>query len=450
MDYSLLLAVFTGIAVLLILILKVKLHAFASLLISSISVGILAGLEPIAIMDTVKEGMANTLGFVATVVGLGAMFGAILEHSGGARIVADFLLKKFGVKKASSAMAVAGFIIAIPVFFEVGFILLVPMIYALHKQTGKSLLIFALPLLAGLAVTHAFMPPTPGPIAVADIIGADLGWVILIGGIVGLPSAIIGGILYGKYIGNKIFVDLPALSSKSETDTEENNKKQPHIYTILAIIAIPILLILLSTFNDSGLLPISNQILSEAITLIGHPFAALIIANIIAWYVLGIRLGFTKKELLDISTKSMGPAGMIILITGAGGVFKQVLVNTGAGEMLANSLSDIGFPVIVFAFFVALLIRVMQGSSTVAMITAAGLVSPLIMADTSGFTLACLVIAIAAGGTFMSHVNDSGFWLVKELLGITEKQTFKTWTIMTGIIAVSGFLMVLLIHVIFQ
>jgi Gnt-I system low-affinity gluconate transporter len=450
MDYSLLLAVFAGIAVLLILILKVKLHAFASLLIASITVGILAGLEPIAIMDTIKQGMASTLGFVATVVGLGAMFGAILEHSGGARIVADFLLKKFGVKKASGAMAVAGFIIAIPVFFEVGFILLVPMIYALHKQTGKSLLVFALPLLAGLAVTHAFMPPTPGPIAVADIIGADLGWVILIGGIVGLPSAIIGGILYGKYIGNKIFVGLPALSTKSETNKAESNKKQPHIYTILAIIAIPIVLILLSTFNDSGLLPVANQFISETITLIGHPFAALIIANIIAWYVLGIRLGFTKKELLDISTKSMGPAGMIILITGAGGVFKQVLVNTGAGEMLANGLSDLGFPVLIFAFLVALLIRVMQGSSTVAMITAAGLVSPLIMAETSSFSLACLVIAIAAGGTFMSHVNDSGFWLVKELLGITEKQTFKTWTIMTGIIAVSGFLMVLLIHVIFQ
>lgn len=450
MDYSLLLAVFAGIAVLLILILKIKLHAFASLLIASITVGILAGLDPLAIMDTIKEGMANTLGFVATVVGLGAMFGAILEHSGGARIVADFLLKKFGIKNASSAMAVAGFIIAIPVFFEVGFILLVPMIYALHKRTGKSLLIFALPLLAGLAVTHAFMPPTPGPIAVADIIGANLGWVILIGGMVGLPSAIIGGILYGKYIGNKLFVGLPALSTKSESETVVSDKKRPHIYTILAIIAIPILLILLSTFIDSGLLPFSNQTFDKVITLIGHPFAALIIANIVAWYVLGIRLGFTKKELQAISTKSLGPAGMIILITGAGGVFKQILVNTGAGEMLAYSLSDLGFPVIIFAFFVAVLIRVMQGSATVAMITAAGLVSPLIMQGTSDFTLACLVIAIAAGGTFLSHVNDSGFWLVKELLGITEKQTFKTWTIMTGIIAISGFLMVLLIHILFS
>ncbi len=449
MDYNLLLAVFAGITVLLVLILKAKLHAFASLLIASIIVGILAGLEPLAIMDTIKEGMANTLGFVATVVGLGAMFGAILEHSGGARIVADFLIKKFGVKKASGAMALAGFIIAIPVFFEVGFILLVPMIYALHKKTGKSLLLFALPLLAGLAVTHAFMPPTPGPIAVADIIGADLGWVILIGGIVGLPSAIIGGILYGKYIGNKIFVGLPALSTKNEFADNENLKKQPHIYTILGIISIPIVLILLNTFTDSGIFPITNSFIIKTISLVGHPFAALIIANIVAWYVLGIKSGFTKKELLDISTKSMGPAGMIILITGAGGVFKQVLVNTGAGEMLANSLADMGFPLLIFAFLVALLIRVMQGSSTVAMITAAGLVSPLIMADTSSFTLACLVIAIAAGGTFMSHVNDSGFWLVKELLGLTEKQTFKSWTVMTGIIAVSGFLMVLLIHMLF-
>ncbi len=449
MDYSLLLAVFIGIAVLLILILKVKLHAFASLLIASITVGLVAGLQPFAIMETIKEGMANTLGFVATVVGLGAMFGAILEHSGGARIVSDFLIRKFGVKKASGAMATAGFIIAIPVFFEVGFILLVPMIYALHKQTGKSLLLFALPLLAGLAVTHAFMPPTPGPIAVADIIGADLGWVIVVGAIVGLPSAIIGGILYGKYIGNKIFVGLPDLSSTDEKVSDEKIKNTPHIYTILAIISIPIVLILVSTFNGSGLLPISNTLVIQTISLVGHPFAALIIANILAWYVLGIRLGFTKKQLLDISSKAMAPAGMIILITGAGGVFKQVLVNTGAGEMLANSLTEMGFPVLIFAFIVALLIRVMQGSSTVAMITAAGLVSPLITSDTSSFSLACIVIAIASGGTFMSHVNDSGFWLVKELLGITEKQTFKTWTVMTGIIALSGFIIVLLMHTLF-
>jgi Gnt-I system low-affinity gluconate transporter len=446
-EYKLLLAVILGIAVLLFLILKLKLHAFVALLIASILVGILAGLEPLAIMDTIKVGMGNTLGFVATVIGLGAMFGAILEHSGGARVIADFLLKKFGVKKAPAAMALAGFIVAIPVFFEVAFILLIPMLYALQKQTKKSLLLYALPLLAGLAVTHAFIPPTPGPIAVADIIGADLGWVILIGAIVGLPTAIIGGILYGKYIGNKIHVVAPF---SDETLHKIDDTRNPKISIILSIIAIPIVLILLNTFVSSGLLHIPNATIKMLIALLGHPFTALIIANLIAWYVLGIRQGFSKKQLLDITAKSMGPAGMIILITGAGGVFKQVLVNTGAGEMIAKSLVEVGFPVLLFAFIVALLVRVIQGSATVAMITAAGLVSPLITnVAFSSFELASIVISIAAGATALSHVNDSGFWLVSQYLGLTEKQTFKTWTAMTGILSICGFAFVAILNVIF-
>ena len=446
-EYKLLLAVLVGIAVLLFLILKLKLHAFISLLIASIVVGVLAGLEPLAIMDTIKKGMGNTLGFVATVIGLGAMFGAILEHSGGAKVIANFLLKKFGADKAPTAMALAGFIVAIPVFFEVAFILLVPMLYALQKQTKKSLLLYALPLLAGLAVTHAFIPPTPGPIAVADIIGADLGWVILIGAIVGLPTAIIGGILYGKYIGNKIHINAPFTD---ETQIQIGQDKNPNINIILSIIAIPIVLILLNTFVSSGLLHISNKTITMLIGLLGHPFSALIIANLIAWYVLGIKQGFTKQQLLDITAKSMGPAGMIILITGAGGVFKQVLVDTGAGEMIAKSLVEVGFPVLLFAFIVALLVRVIQGSATVAMITAAGLVSPLLSGGTfSGFDLACIVISIAAGATALSHVNDSGFWLVSQYLGLTEKQTFKTWTIMTGILSLSGFVFVSILNFIF-
>lgn len=446
-EYKLLLAVLFGIAVLLFLILKLKLHAFISLLIASISVGVISGMPPLEIMNTVKEGMGGTLGFVATVIGLGAMFGAILEHSGGAKVIANYLIKKLGINRAPSAMALAGFIVAIPVFFEVAFILLVPVIYALQKQTKKSLLIYALPLLAGLAVTHAFIPPTPGPIAVAEIIGVDLGWVILIGAMVGLPTAIIGGIFYGKYIGNKIYIEAP-FQENNLTVIEED--KNPDIKIILSIIAIPIVLILLSTFVSSGILNIQNNQILNIINLIGHPFSALIIANMIAWYVLGIKQGFTKKQLLDITTKSMGPAGMIILITGAGGVFKQVLVNTGAGKMIAESLVDVGFPVLLFSFIVAVLIRLIQGSATVAMITAAGLVSPLI-SDIAydNFNLACIVISIAAGSTFMSHVNDSGFWLVSQFLGMTEKQTFKTWTIMTGILSVSGFLIASLINFVF-
>ena len=449
MDYLLLIAILTGIAVLLFLILRFKIHAFIALLIASIVVGVIAGMEPSKIMDSIKEGMANTLGFVATVIGLGAMFGAILEASGGAHIITRFLLDKLGIKRASSAMTLAGFIIAIPVFFDVAFILLIPILYSLQKQTKRSLLLFALPLLAGLAVTHAFIPPTPGPIAVADIIGARLGWVILIGALAGLPTAIIGGIFYGKYIGNKIFVSVP-FENDPQSLTTQTDHKSPDIRILFLIIAIPIVLILLSTFTSSGLLNLRNETINQIISLIGHPFAALIIANIIAWYVLGIKQGFSKEELLNITSKSLGPAGMIILITGAGGVFKQLLINTGAGKMIAESLTGIGFPVILFAFTVALLVRIIQGSTTVAMITAAGLVSPVITnGQFDNLHLACIVIAIASGALGFSHVNDSGFWMVKQFIGLTEKQTFKTWTVMTGIISFSGLLFVSMIYYLF-
>lgn len=445
-EYRLLAAIALGIFVLLFLILKVKLHAFLSLLIAAITVGIAAGLDAAAIMQTVQDGMGGTLGFVATVVGLGTMFGAILEHSGGARRIAGFLMKTFGVKNAPVAMVLSGFTVAIPVFFDVAFILLIPLIYALQKRTGKSLLLFAIPLLSGLAVTHAFIPPTPGPIAVADIIGADLGWVIGIGFVVGVPTAIISGLLFGKYIGKRIFVPAPLLP---ETEAPEDDGF-PRISTVFAIIAVPIFLILMNTSVKGGLIPVGDNWIRQAVNIAGHPFTALIIANLLAWYFLGIGKGFTRKQLLDISSRSMAPAGSIILITGAGGAFKQVLIDTGSGDMIAQSLAGIGFPVLLFAFLISAAVRIIQGSSTVAMITAAGLVAPLIEgASLSGFELACIVIAIASGGSIMSHVNDSGFWMVNQFLGLTEKQTFRSWTVMTTILALSGFIFVSAIYYLF-
>lgn len=440
-ETTLLLAVLGGIAVLLFLILKLRINAFIALLIGSITVGLIAGLDANQIIKTVQDGMGSTLGFVATVVGLGAMFGGILEASGGAKTIADFMVSKFGLKKAPSAMVVSGFLIAIPVFFDVAFIILVPMIYALQRKTGKSLLLYAIPLLAGLAITHAFIPPTPGPIAVADIIGADLGWVILVGFLTGIPTALIAGLLFGRYISKKIFVEAPKLVDSVEPAI------LPPVGQTLLIIAFPIILILLNTIVSTGALGITSKTVLNGIALVGHPFSALIIANILAWYFFGIRKGFTKQQLFDITSKSLAPAGTIILLTGAGGVFKQVLTNTGAGELLATSLSNAGFPVLAFAFISAAIVRIVQGSSTVAMITAAGLVSPLLVnAALSPVELACMVIAIASGASIFSHVNDSGFWLVGQYLGITEKQTFKSWTMMTTILAFVGIFTVSILY----
>jgi Gnt-I system low-affinity gluconate transporter len=442
MDYTLIFAVFIGVAILLGLVLYFRIQAFIALLIASISVGLIAGMPPMDIIKTMQEGMGNTLGFVAMVVGLGAMFGAILEQSGGAEALAKFLLKTFGEKRASWAMMLTGFLVAIPVFFDVAFIILVPLVYALQRKTGKSLLLYAIPLLAGLAITHAFIPPTPGPIAVADILGADLGWVILFGIIAGIPAAIISGPLFAKYIAQKIDIQAPKLE---ESDISIDN--YPSVFLILSIICIPIFLILSNTLLNSPL--IAADLLSEnfktTLSMVGHPFSALIIANLIAWYALGIRRGFSKEQLLDITTKSMAPAGIIILLTGAGGVFKQMLVNTGTGEMLANYFADAGVNLLFFAFLAAGIIRILQGSATVAMITAAGITAPLLATNTTEIDKALFVIAIAAGASMLSHVNDSGFWLVSKYLGLSEKQTFKSWTIMTTLLAIVGFLTVFVI-----
>lgn len=442
-------AVIVGIAILLILILYFRIQAFLSLLLVSIIVGLIAGLNSEEIIQTIIDGMGSTLGYVATVIGLGVIFGSILELSGGAYVIANSLLTKLGVDKAPIALVITGFIVAIPVFFEVAFIILVPIIYAIQKQTKKSLLLYAIPLLAGLAVTHAFIPPTPGPIAVASIIGADLGWVILIGSIVGFPTSIICGLLFGRFISSRIHISTPEDFVK-EVDGIESNF--PGISTVLTIIGIPIFLILLNTtIKSSSLLQsyIPDFGLS-AITLLGHPIPALLIANLLAWYILGLKKGFSKEQLSDVTTKSMMPAGSVILLTGAGGVFKQVLVDTGAGALLAESMTNYGVPILFLAYFAAVIIRVLQGSATVAMITAAGLVSPLLLGlSLPELELAIIVIAIAAGASIMSHVNDSGFWLVSQYLGMSEKNTFKSWTVMTTILSISGFIIALGIHFIF-
>jgi Gnt-I system low-affinity gluconate transporter len=445
-DYTLIAAVLIGIAVLLFLILRLKMQAFIALLIASILVGIIAGMEPNTIIKTMQQGMGDTLGFVAMVVGLGAMFGAILEHSGGAEALAKFLLYKFGEKRASWALMITGFFVAIPVFFDVAFIILVPLIYSLQRKTKKSLLVYGIPLLAGLAVTHAFIPPTPGPVAVADILKADLGWVITFGFLAGLPAAIVSGPLFGKFIAKKIHINAPVLDEDFSEQTT-----YPAVGLILSIIGIPILLIVGNTVLNSPLTQGLNipDAMKSWLQMIGHPFSALIIANLIAWYVLGIKRGAHNTELLKITTKSMAPAGIIILLTGAGGVFKQMLVNTKTGEMLANYFAEQGVSILLFAFLAAVLVRILQGSSTVAMITAAGLTAPLMIGNINEIDKALLVIAIASGASILSHVNDSGFWLVSKYLGLDEKQTFRSWTVMTTILSLVGFGAVCLLSLVF-
>ena len=438
MAISLLISVFVGVLLLLILVLRYKIPAFLALLFACFVVGLLAGLPVVDIANAIQKGVGNTLGFVAVIVGLGALLGGFLEATGGAQLLAQRCIARLGEQKASWGLLLAGFFIAIPVFFDVAFIILIPVVYSLQRTTKKSILLFALPLLAGLAITHAFIPPTPGPVAVAEILDAPLGWVIIFGFLVGLPTAIVSGIIYPKYISAKLFVEAPV-----EVVIEKKESKPPKLRHVISIMAWPLFWIVSGTLTNSFAadlhLPTPIQM---GMQLLGHPFGALLSANFLAWIIFRTQYNIDKKQLLSISNQSLKPIGLILLLTGAGGAFKQLLIDTRIGEMISELIHSNGISVLFFAFLIAAMVRLIQGSATVAMITAAGLTAPLLDPSVSEPLKALLVIAIAAGGSIFSHVNDSGFWLVSKYLNLNEKDTLRSWSVMTLLIALCGFLVV--------
>lgn len=442
--YGLTTVAILGIMILLVLVLYFKIHAFIALIIGSIMVGIGTGMDFKSIIMAIQNGMGSTLGSVATIVGLGAIFGEMLEASGGAQALSKKLIQTFGKEKASWALMLTGFLVAIPVFFDVGFIILIPLVYSLAKESKKSVIYYGIPLLAGLAVTHTFIPPTPGPVAVAAIIGADLGWVIFLGAIVGLPTAIISGPVWGSIIGKKIYVNPEDFIEENEEKVE----KIPSFKKVITVIAVPLVMILLNTvlttLVGSGI--IEKSIVTDFIEFLGNPFVALTISTLIAFYVLGIKEGFSKEMILNLSNKAFGPIGLVILVTGAGGIFKQILVDSGIGTLLANTMANSNLPIIVLAFLVAGIVRVSQGSATVAMITAAGIVAPILdVVQVSAPGKALLVISIASGATILSHVNDSGFWLVGRYFGLDVKDTFRSWTVMETLVGGCGFIFSLIL-----
>ncbi|MGI8316714.1 GntP family permease [Halobacillus mangrovi] len=438
-----------GVALLLFLVIRTKLQAFIALIVVSYIIGLLAGMSPSEVFKAVNDGMGGTVAEIAVIIGIGAMFGEILKVSGGAERLALTLMDKFGEKRVNWALVLTGFIISIPVFLDVAFVILVPILYSLAQKTGKSLLYYGIPLLAGLAVTHSFVPPTPGPIAVASLLGANIGWVILFGLMAGIPAAIIAGPVFGTYISKKIHVKVPKIMLQNmaeEAKGKTYDKDLPSFGMIAGLILLPLFLILLNTFG-SVMLEEGSTALS-VVTFIGNPGVALTITALLTFYLLGTRRGYSKEDIQEIATKALEPAGIIILITGAGGVFGQVLVETGIGDVLANTMSDLNMPILVFAFLVASAVRIAQGSATVAMVTAASLITPVL--DTLGIggpMLALLVITIASGATIASHVNDSGFWMVNRFFGLSEKDTLKSWTVMETIIAFVGFGVSLIISI---
>lgn len=436
----LVIAAIIGLALLLVLIIKFKVHAMLSILIGAIAIGLIAGMPFEEIVTAVDDGIGNTLKGIALLVGLGSMFGAILEASGGAQTLAVTMVKKFGDEKAAWALGITGLVISIPVFFDAGLIILIPLAFSLAKRTKKSSLFYAIPLLAGLAVGHAFIPPTPGPVLVATMLNVELGWVILVGVCCGFFAMIVAGPVWGAICGKKFYVPVPDQIANQE-DIDES--KLPSFASVVTIIMIPLVLIILKSV--AGVVPALAGV-QPLFNFLGQPFAALLIATLAAMFILGTRHGYSMAELEKILTKSLEPTGLILLVTACGGVLRYILQYSGLGEIIGNAVASVNLPIVVVAFLVAALVRICVGSATVAMTMAAGIVAAMPeIASLSPMYLACVVAAVAGGATVCSHFNDSGFWLVRSLIGLDEKTTLKTWTIMETLVGGTGFIVALII-----
>ncbi len=436
----LVIAAIIGLIILLILIIKFKVQAMIAILVGAISIGLIAGMPTADIVTAVNDGIGNTLKGIALLVGLGSMFGAILEASGGAQTLAVTMVKKFGDEKAAWALGITGLVIAMPVFFDAGLIILIPLAFSLAKKTKRSSLFYVIPLLAGLAVGHAFIPPTPGPVLVATMLNVELGWVILVGIFCGIIAMIVAGPIWGTVCGKKYNIEVPEHVANQE---EFDESKLPGFGLIVGIILIPLVLIILDSI--CGVVPALSGI-APLFAFLGEPFVALLIATIVAMLALGLKHGYKMDELEKIMTKSLEPTGLILLVTACGGVLRYVLQYSGLGDVIGNAVSSMNLPIVVLAFIIAVLVRISVGSATVAMTMAAGIVAALPgISDLSPLYLACVTAAVAGGATVCSHFNDSGFWLVKSLVGMDEKTTLKTWTIMETLVGVSGFVVALII-----
>ena len=436
-------AALCGLVILLFLIIKAKFQPLIAILISALGIGLISGMTVSMIVDTVNKGMGETLKGIALLVGLGSMFGAILEISGGAERVALTMIRRFGEKRAPWALGITGMVVAIPVFFDAGLIILIPLAFSIARRANKSALYFVIPLLAGLAVGHAFIPPTPGPVLVANILGVDLGLVIGLGIVCGLFAMVFAGPVFGRFCGERFAVPVPE-AYLNAPDYDE--KKLPSFASVVAIIMIPLFLILINSVFQA--IPGGSGIdrLRPVFTFLGTPFIALLLAIVAAMFLLGVRHGYSRSELEKVMTKSLEPAGLILLVTAGGGVLRYMLQDSGLGNVIGNAVAATPLPIVVVAFLIALAVRISVGSATVAMAMAAGIVASMpVVSGLSPLHLACLVMAIAGGSTAFSHFNDSGFWLVKSLCNLDEKTTFQTWTMMETIVGTTGFVVALIV-----
>ncbi|YCH06851.1 GntP family permease [Arthrobacter sp. alpha11c] len=446
---GLLLLAGAGIALLLFLIIKVKLEPFIALVGTGVIVALVGGVSVEALVGSatkssdalIEKGFAGILGHITVIIGLGTVLGAILERSGGAEVLLGRLVKIFGEKGTPLAMGITGFVLGIPVFFDIGIFVLAPLVYVAAIRGGKSLALYALPLLAGLSVTHAFLPPHPGPVAAAGLFHVDLGWIILMGLICGIPAWFASGILWGTWIGKRVMVNVP--EDRIVPEAEEARGHEPSIGLVLLAIGLPMILILGGTFGN---IFAPAGVFRDILQFFGNPAIALTVAVLLAMWLLGIRRGMSSAELSEITGSSLRPVGMILLVVGAGAFFGAVLSATGVGKAVADSLAQAGLPIILSAFVISAGMRIAQGSATVAIVTTGGILAPSLASGYSQPQLALIVVAISSGSIIASHVNDGGFWIISKYFNMSVKDTLKTWTVLETVLSIVGFAMAALLY----
>ncbi|WP_255952768.1 GntP family permease [Streptomyces odontomachi] len=437
-------AVLVGIAVIVLLITKFKLHAFLSLTLGSLALGAVAGAPLDKVITSFSTGLGTTVAGVGVLIALGSALGVLLTESGGADEIVDTILAKSRGRAMPWVMVLIAAVIGLPLFFEIGLVLLIPVVLLIAKRGNLSLMRIGIPALAGLSAMHGLVPPHPGPLVAIDAVKANLGITLALGILVAIPTVIIAGPLFSKYAAR--WVDVPVPERMIPQRASENLAQRPRFAATISTILLPVVLMLAKALVDIVVDDVTDPV-QRTFDVIGNPLIALLAAVLVGMFTLGKAAGFTKERLSSTVDKSFMPIAGVILIVGAGGGFKQTLVDAGVGDMILDISKAWSIPALLLGWLIAVVIRLATGSATVATVSASGIVAPLAV-NMSSSHAALLVLAVGAGSLFFSHVNDAGFWLVKEYFGLNVGQTLKTWSIMETLISVVAGALVMLLSLI--
>lgn len=440
MTTQLILAALAGIAVIVALIVWLKVHPFLSLMAGSGVMAVAAGVPYPELFKSFSAGLGATLSGVGLLIILGSMIGTLLISSGGADVIVDTILSKTPVKRLPWAMALIAFVVGIPLFFEVGVVILIPVVMFAARKAKVPVILLGIPALAGLSALHGLVPPHPGPLIAIDALNANLGLTLGLGLLVAIPVVIISGPLLGKVMAK--WVPIPARESFLGGEGPKEGDKRPSFLASLTVVLLPVVLMLARTVVE--MVGASESLVGAALVFVGTPLIALLITTVVGMFLFGYMLDKSLDEVGKTVGSAFAPIAAILMIVGAGGGFKETLVQSGIADVIAKGLVEAALPPLLAAWIVAVLIRLATGSATVATITAAGIMAP-IAADLPPTQAALMVLAIGAGSVFLSHVNDAGFWMVKEYFGMTVGQTFKTWSLMETVLSVTGLIFVMLL-----